>query len=121
MAHEDLIKEGEKALKKDSNLKPEEVEDYYRKKGMDKKEAKEAIEKWKSSQIVEQHKKAQSAASQAKSSQAKSVSTQTEKKSSLGFWIVMLLLIGIIIYMFYAGYLSLDMLKIFNKMNFKFK
>ena len=116
MAHEELIREGEKALKKDPNLKPEEIEEYYRKKGMDKKEAKEAIEKWKSSQIVEQHKKAQSASSAVKSNPSYNHSpNSTKKKSSLGFWIVMLLLIGVIIYFFYAGYMSLDMLKIFNK------
>ena len=118
MAHEKLINEGEQALKNNPQLKPEEIEDYYRKKGMDKKEAKESIDKWKASQIVEEHKKAQKSPYQAKSTNSKSVSIETEKKSSLGFWIVILSLIGVIIYMFYAGYLSLDMLK---NWNFKFK
>ena len=41
MAHEALVKEGEKALKQ--GIKPEEVEGYFVKKGMDKKEAETAI------------------------------------------------------------------------------
>ena len=41
MAHEALVKEGEQALKK--NVKPEEVKDFFVKKGMDEKEAETAI------------------------------------------------------------------------------
>ena|SRR3989338_8779450 len=114
MAHEKLIKEGEDALKKNPNLKPEEIEDYYRKKGMDKKEAKEAMDRWKSSQILEQHKKAQKSAVQSKQTQAHQNSSLPKKKSSFGFWIVMILLMAVIAYFFYAGYLSLDFLKNWN-------
>ncbi|HCE30753.1 TPA: hypothetical protein DEQ89_01935 [Candidatus Daviesbacteria bacterium] len=114
MAHEKLVKEGEEAIKK--GIKPAEVEDYFKKKGMDKKEAKEEITKLQASRIVEEHKKAQKAAAQVQPNQAKSSPTQTEKKSSFGFWLIILLIIGIIIYLFYAGFISTD---IFRNMNFK--
>lgn len=106
MAHEKLVKEGQEAIKK--GIKPEEVEDYFRKKGMDKKEAKDEITKLSASKIVEDHKTAQKAASQIKPG---SHPPADKNKSSLGFWIVILLLIGVIIYFFYAGLLSLDFLK----------
>ena len=41
MAHEELVKEGEQALKK--GIRPPEVEKYFVKKGMDEKEAEKAI------------------------------------------------------------------------------
>src|SRR3989338_4037057 len=96
MAHEKLVKEGEEAIKK--GIKPAEVEDYFKKKGMDKKEAKEEITRLEASRIVEEHKKAQKTVAQAQSNQAKSSSTQTEKKSSFGFWLFILLIIGVIVY-----------------------
>ena len=51
MAHEKLVKEGEEAIKK--GIKPAEVEDYFKKKGMDKKEAKEGNEVIKRLDVVE--------------------------------------------------------------------
>ena len=116
MAHEKLVKEGEEAIKK--GIKPAEVEDYFKKKGMDKKEAKEEITKLQASKIVEEAKKAQKAAAQAKSGRATHPSTPAEKKSSFGFWFVILLIIAIIVYFFYSGYLSLDM---FRNWNFNLK
>ena len=112
MAHEKLVKEGEEAIKK--GIKPAEVEDYFKKKGMDKKEAKEEITKLEASKIVEEAKKAQKAAAQVKSNLVKNSSTQTEKKSSFGFWLFILLIIVAIVYLFYSGYLSINMFKNWN-------
>lgn len=106
MAHERLIKEGKKALKK--HIKPQEVEDYFQKKGMDKKEANEAIEKLQAQKIIEDAKE--------KASNKTPESATTERKSSFGFWFIILLIIGIIVYLFYAGYISPD---IFKNINFK--
>ena len=106
MAHEKLVKDGEEALRK--GIKTDEIEDYFLKKGMDKKEAKEEITKLNAKRIVEEHKK-NHAAAQSKPTSAKNVpSSSNPKKSSLGFWFVMLLIIGIVVYMFYAGYLNLN-------------
>lgn len=110
MAHERLIKEGKKALKED--IKPQEIEDYFRKKGMDKKEANEAIEKLQAQKIIEDVKKA----AKEKASNKAPESATTEKKSSFGFWFIILLIIGIIVYLFYAGYISPN---IFKNINFK--
>ena len=101
MAHEELIKEGESALRKNPNLKPEDVQDYYRKKGMDKKEAKEAIDKWESSKIVEDHNKTQ-----------KGYSQETNKNSSFWFWFFIVLIIGAVFYLFYSGIIDLQMLNL---------
>ena len=116
MAHEKLVKEGETALRK--GIKTDEIEDYFLKKGMDKKEAKEEITKLNAKRIVEEHKK-NHAAAQSKPTSAKNVpSSSNPKKSSLGFWFVVLLLAAVIVYFFYVGYLSLDM---FRNWNFNFK
>ena len=115
MAHEKIVKEGEEAIKK--GIKPAEVEDYFKKKGMDKKEAKEEITKLQASRIVEEAKKAEAAKKSAQSnSNSGNKSSSTEQKSSFGFWLIILLIIGIIVYLFYAGYISTD---IFKNMNFK--
>lgn len=113
MAHEKLVKEGEEAIRK--GIKPAEVEDYFKKKGMDKKEAKEEITKLQASRIVEEARKAEAAKKSAAAGQAGKTAAP-EKKSSSGFWLIILLIIGIIIYLFYAGYISTD---IFKNMNFK--
>ena len=110
MAHEKLVKEGEEAIKK--GIKPAEVEDYFKKKGMDRKEAKEEITKLEASKLVEEAKKAEAAK---KSGQAGKTAAP-EKKSSFWFWLIILLIIGIVVYLFYTGYISTD---IFRNMNFK--
>lgn len=112
MAHEKIVKEGEEAIKK--GIKPAEVEDYFKKKGMDEKEAKEEITKLQASRIVEEARKAKKSAAQAKSDRTTHSSTPAEKKSSFGFWLFILLVIALIAYLFYSGYLSLSMLKNWN-------
>lgn len=113
MAHEKLVKEGEDAIKK--GIKPAEVEDYFKKKGMDKKEAKEEITKLEASRLVEEAKKAEAAKKSAAAGQA-GKTTAPEKKSSFWFWLIILLVIGVVVYLFYTGYISTD---IFKNMNFK--
>ena len=112
MAHEKLVKEGEEAIRK--GIKPAEVQDYFLKKGMDSKEAKDETTKLQASRIVEEAKKAEAAKRSAPT--ARNNSAAPGKKSSFGFWFIILLLIAVIIYFFYRGYLSLDMFKIFNMM-----
>ncbi len=113
MAHEKLVKEGEEAIKK--GIKPAEVEDYFKKKGMDKKEAKEEITKLQASRIVEDARKAEAAKKSAHAAAGQAGKTSApEKKSSFGFWLFILLIIGGIVYLFYSGYLSLSMFKNWN-------
>ncbi len=114
MAHEKLVKEGQKAINK--GVRPAEVQDYFLKKGMDKKEAKEETTKLQASKIVEEAKKAEAAKKTSVAPKSSENKTTPEKKSSFGFWFIILLIIGIIVYLFYAGYISLD---IFKNMNFK--
>src|SRR3989338_7662384 len=115
MAHEKLVKEGEEAIKK--GIKPDEVEGYFRKKGMDKKEAKEEITKLEASKIVAEAKKAEAAKKSAAAPKGSENTATSDKKSSFGFWIFILLVIVIIFYFFYSGYITAD---IFKNINFKF-
>ena len=79
MAHEALVKEGEQALKK--NVKPEEVKDFFVKKGMDKKEAETAIK----DTTKKQH-----------------IPYQSEKKSP--FWTILFILVLIAVIVFVLRY-----------------
>jgi len=106
MAHEKLIAEGKKALRK--NIAPEEVEDYFLKKGMDKTEVKKAVNELKAERIVEENKKA------AAEKRPQAVVSQNEKKSGLGLYILIFLAIAIAIFLFYYGIIPAGIFKMIN-------
>ena len=99
--HQKLIKEGEKALK-DPDVKPEEIEKWWKNKGMDRSEAKEAMDKWKHSKGAEAWNKLQK--STPKSSSA-SQQSQINSPRKWGFWFIIFLLVlaGTGAYLYYIG------------------
>src|SRR3989338_9515221 len=101
MAYEKLIAEGKKALRKD--IAPEEIGDYFLKKGMDKSEVKKAVNELKAERIVEEHKKTQP-----------TTASKNEKKSGFGFYILIFLVIAIVIFLFYYGVIPADIFKMIN-------
>ena len=103
--HQKLINEGETALK-NPDVRPEEVEDWYRKKGMDKPEAKEAINIWKHSKGAQEWDKMQKAGSGNKAAgQTGAVSSNSVSKKSYGLWFIIFLLVilGAVYYLYRAG------------------
>ncbi|MBI2366424.1 MAG: hypothetical protein HYV01_15670 [Deltaproteobacteria bacterium] len=95
--HQKLIKEGEGALK-DPDIKPEEVEEWWRKKGMDKSEAKDAINSWKHSKGAEEWDRMQKAAGDKKDApQAATKQTAAKSPKKWGFWFVIFIAVLIII------------------------
>ena len=105
MAHEDLVKEGKKAISK--NVKPEEIQDYFLHKGMDKKEAKEAVEKIEASSIIEKARKAE------REAESQKTDVNAPKKSSVWlYFIILTILFGAGYYLYSSG--LIDFTKFFK-------
>lgn len=104
MAHENLIREGGKALRK--NIAPGEIKNYFLKKGMDEKEAKQAIEQIQAAQILENAKKSEKEKTLSRETEPKATTPDTnEKKSSIWIYILAILLVGIALYLYFSGVL----------------
>ena len=108
MAHEALIKEGKKALSED--IRPEEIHKYFLKKGMDKKEANNAIKKLEAAQTVEDARRAEKDKRLAKETEQKgSTSASSGKKSSFwAYFIIFLILLAAGYYIYASGIIDLS-------------
>ena len=116
MAHEKALKEARKAL--DLGYSEKEAEKLLKARGMDKDEIKKDFTSVKAQKIMEDAKKAEKAASEKKPAKEEAQKEQTKAannpKSRAWFYILILLVIAAIVYLFYSGKISTDILNIKN-------